>query len=342
MNRPRPTVILPALRKQEWFILELRYGWHKKATFEEGAEQIGVTRQRVQQIDARALRQVRKFFRDGPSELDVLEGSLSGRRSRASSIGKDGSAVVGIAVRATRANRRPLERLGICVRALVAHGGLDLVAPWPNLVTLFCSATPAISRHPTVAAGISAARAATRSWSYSELAQTVLERVGHPTHWTTLAEAAENLGHRPNFARAGFYNALIARPDVFVRTDLGTYGLASSGLKSARQYVDIIADVLERAGTSMGFGETAARVDEERPIKPGSLQMFLSLHPRFYTSIQGTYGLRTWLPPRHKQTLLTAPYLIEASDSFERVARAASRGYDMARFGNLDDAPLPD
>lgn len=68
--------------------------------------------------------------------------------------------------------------------------------------------------------------------------------------------------------------------------------------------------------------------------------MYLDMHPRFYKSINGTYGLRTWLPPREKQNLRTPEWLVEDSKSFERVERSKQRGYDVEGIietDNIDD-----
>jgi hypothetical protein len=64
--------------------------------------------------------------------------------------------------------------------------------------------------------------------------------------------------------------------------------------------------------------------------------MFLEMHVRFYRSAAGSYGLRAWLAPRHQQTLLTPPGLVEAPESFERLTRASSRGYDVERIIAVD------
>ena len=79
-----------------------------------------------------------------------------------------------------------------------------------------------------------------------------------------------------------------------------------------------------------------------REIEKSSLVMFLDLNPRFYKSTSNTYGLRAWLPPRHKQTLLTPSYLLEDPKSFERVQKAVERGYEVDEIVNRDKHFLED
>ena len=42
--------------------------------------------------------------------------------------------------------------------------------------------------------------------------------------------------------------------------------------------------------------------------------MLLDMYPRFYKSLENTYGLRAWLSPREKQTLRTPEWLVESLD----------------------------
>ena len=55
------------LSDKEQKVLELRYDGHK--TLDEVGSMIGVTRERVRQIEAKALRKFRKFLRDGYCEM---------------------------------------------------------------------------------------------------------------------------------------------------------------------------------------------------------------------------------------------------------------------------------
>ena len=64
--------------------------------------------------------------------------------------------------------------------------------------------------------------------------------------------------------------------------------------------------------------------------------MSLDMQPRFYKSLEKTYGLRVWLPPREKQTLRTPEWLVEESDSFKRLEQAIKRGYDVVNMIQAD------
>src|SRR3990172_11816925 len=94
-------------------------------------------------------------------------------------------------------------------------------------------------------------------------------------------------------------------------------------------YPDIIASVFKRENQSLPVETILAKVSSVRSVKQPSLIMYLEMHPRFYKSINNTYGLRGWLPPREKQNLRTPEWLIEDSKSIERVERARQRGYDV-------------
>ena len=165
------------------------------------------------------------------------------------------------------------------------------------------------------------------------MAEAVLNEHGAPLHWREMAERAERLGHRRSFNQQGFYNSL-SLSEGLTRVGPGTYALAKWGYTAAIPYPDIIAEVFAGAGRPLTFGDLSHRVQNRRPVNVKSLQMMLDMHPRFYTSVNGLHGLRAWLPPRQKQSLLTPDELVEPDKSYRRVARAEARGYrveDMLR-----------
>jgi len=106
-------------------------------------------------------------------------------------------------------------------------------------------------------------------------------------------------------------------------------------------YPDIMADALKKAGRPLSFGDLYQRVHAVRTIERSSFTLFLSEHPRFYKSAEGTYGLRAWLPSREKQTLLTPTWQVETPDSYRRVARASDRGYDIHNMIERDKVEQP-
>jgi hypothetical protein len=154
-----------------------------------------------------------------------------------------------------------------------------------------------------------------------------LEKEKQPLHWNEIAKRALKYGRKEIFNSTGLYNALIAHKDLFVRVGQGIYGLSDWGYEEVSTYVDIIASVLKKEEKAMSIGKIYTNVCEQRQIKRSSLIMYLYLHPRFYRSVNKMYGLRAWLPPREKQSLLTPKWLVEDIKSFERVDGARKRGY---------------
>jgi hypothetical protein len=139
------------------------------------------------------------------------------------------------------------------------------------------------------------------------------------------------MNRRRQFSAGSLSNVLLDTT-TFARVGQGTYGLRAWGIETVDPYTDIIADVLKSAGKALTVGDILHRVNARRPINEASLQMYLWMHPRFYQSVDGLYGLRGWLPPREKQTLRTPSRLVEKPESYERVARAVARKYDVARI----------
>ena len=235
-----------------------------------------------------------------------------------------------------------LEQLAIAVRATCDFGSARVMQTWPKVSFACCAVSPVIRKHPPVAKAeqrLALTRAeARRHWTYEELAVAVLRAAGGPLHWYEIAARAEAMGHREHFTRGGLFN-ILSYQDVFARTGNGTYALVEQGYKSAKNYTDIIAEVLTREGKALNYGELALRVDQVRPIKPASLQMFLDTHPRFYRATNGSYGLRGWLPPREKQTLRTPEWLAEDKKSAQRLAIAEARGYNVAAIAACDQLP---
>jgi len=120
----------------------------------------------------------------------------------------------------------------------------------------------------------------------------------------------------------------------------GTYALAAWGAAPVPPYPALIARVLRAVGQPLPPDEIRRQVDQVRPITPGSLQMVLALHVRFYCSVDGTYGLRAWLPPDPETT---APrWQVEERTSAQRVARAQAKGIDVARLTARDAAVASD
>ena len=84
------------------------------------------------------------------------------------------------------------------------------------------------------------------------------------------------------------------------------------------------------------YADVLHRVLGKQSVKAGSVDLTLKMHPRFYCSLSGKYGLRAWLAAREDQTLRTPKDLVETAVSLRRVPRATARGYDVERFAERD------
>ena len=125
---------------------------------------------------------------------------------------------------------------------------------------------------------------------------------------------------------------LITRKDLFLRVAPGMYALAEWGSQTPEYYPSIIASVLCKAKRPMPVDWIRDRVSAIRPIRRSTLIMCLSLHIRFYKSIQDTYGLRGWLLERESYNPPLPAWLIETPGSLMRVERARAKGIDMEKM----------
>ena len=239
-----------------------------------------------------------------------------------------------------RPEREEIKRLLIALRAVVDDGSNIPEKLWPRLSFVACALSPPILKHTKVAEELGRKQKREkeqhRIWKYDELAEAVLKEANTPLHWSEIADRAEKMGHRRSFNATGLYNALLRDKDKYAHIGPGTYGLTAWGLTSVDLYPDIIADILKESEKPLSYGDILQRVSKIRPIKKQSLQMSLDMQPRFYCSLEGSYGLRAWLLPREKQTLRTPKWQVESSDSFERLANAEARGYDISNMLEKD------
>ncbi len=338
-----------ALGNRAWGVLDGRFGLGRRLSLEGTARTLAlnVTRERIRQIQAGAIgRLAAHRVRLAPA-LDPIEDDLCVSHAQPDEIWSADSLIEEWASLLIRrgwqgVSTAGVSRLLLALRSLAAGGRLGRAGSWPLLSFKACALVPAIERHPAVADALSRLRLADsearRTWTYEELAETVLREEGAPLHWSEAAERAERLGHRSNFSSPAFFNALQGAHSKFARTSAGTYGLSEWGITSVGSYPDIIAEVLRDAGRPLTYGVLDARVSRKRPIKKASLMMFLTMHPRFYESLEGSYGLRAWLPPRDQQTLRTPKWKVEDTDSVARVERALERGYDVDAIVARDKA----
>lgn len=204
---------------------------------------------------------------------------------------------------------------------------------WSKTIFKACSIFPYITEHDKVVEKIEHIKELNRRHTYEELIFEVLRKEGVPRHWKFIVERAESLEKRPNFSATSLYNVLQDKnkSELFVRIDSGTYGLVEWGLNKTEYYTDIVAKILKKDGRALSFGAIYQQVKAVRDVDKSSLEMLLDLNPRFYKSKINTFGLRAWLPPRHKQNLLTPQGLIEDQKSLIRVEKAIKRGYNVEK-----------
>ena len=327
------------LSDRKWSVLKWRFGVGMRLTLQEVADRIGLTRERVRQIQKSALAVLGQQIEQMTAGLRRVE-ELFGHQ--------EGAAVRGRRVQQfvdrmrTISDGDPTEqdiiRLLIAVRSLGSLGVAE--REWPTLSFRACMLSPPIKEHGAVREYLEEvarrARDRTRQWSYRELAVHVLKEAKGPLHWREVAERCEAFGRRRSFSASTCFNQMQADQDVFVRVGQGTYALAEWGLERSESINDLVAEFLFESGRCLTYGELLHRANARQRVKKSSVQMTLDLHPRFYRALSGKYGLRAWLPARDMQTLRTVRDLVETEDSARRVRIAGGKGYNVARMVSAD------
>mgnify|MGYP002640199825 CR=1 FL=1 len=338
LDNPNKSVELLKIKDRSWKILRLR---SLGATLEEIAQEIGVTRERVRQIEKYSTEKFHENTYVLIDFFDFLEKNenklfLTVENNETINIATKKLVNLSLNYEGGQLLFENAEKIVILLRTFSKSNNDEEKKRWVQIIFKACSIHPYIKENEKTIKKIEELKERNRRYSYTELAYKVLDIAGRPLHWKEIAEKAEALKRRKNFNTAAIYNMLQGKKDVFVRVEAGTYGLAEWGVKESEYYTDIIASVLSESGKALSFGAVYQRVHAIRKIEKTSLLMFLDLNPRFYRSKSNTYGLRAWLPPRYKQTLLTPSHLIEDAKSFERVAKAIERGYDVDEIINRD------
>jgi hypothetical protein len=337
------------INDRAWLVLERRIGPSNKATLEDVALEIGVTRERVRQIQKEAYSRISRNLRYVRPLLESYEDALETqwlaedarwkgdelRRELESIAHQQGWCDPG---------SDAVRRLVVALRAAIDYRP-ELAHSLPVTSFAVCLIDPPVRAHQALARKLGEwaerTREQRRSWTYNEIAEAVLREAGTPLHWRVMADRAEALGKRQSFSTSGFFNAVQANDDKFARVDTGTYGLVEWGLVDVENYTDIVAEVLYENGCAMTAGRIFQEANSRRPTDPNSLRMMLDLDVRFYRAVDQTYGLRSWLPERHLQTLRTPDWLVEDLDSYERVSRAERRGYRVDAIVQRDRERYP-
>lgn len=317
-----------------WIVLDGRFGVGRRLTLRALADRIGVTRERVRQIEKAGVDVLSARATELAPRLKEVEEAIAERVT--GTIEADVDHLVSEIRDAS--NDSPADgdvrRLLLVLRALAGDGSAE--ARWPILSFCACMLTPAIGKHGEVRKQIEEAAAAsrerTRQWTYRELSLHVLREEQGPLHWREIAERCEMLGKRRDFSASSCFNQMQMDRDLFVRVGQGTYALTEWGVDRSETLNELIATLLFESGDCLSYGEILHRSSARQEVKALSIQMTLDLHPRFYRSLSGKYGLRAWLPARDRQTLRTPRDLVEAEDSERRVSNAEARGYNVTRM----------
>ena len=321
--------------ERSWMILMFRFGYPRRWTLQEISGPLCVTRERIRQLQNKALIAVGKNVDSIRLKLDALQDKLADYsepitwpniiRSIQQSVGSD----------MTNDDAR---RLLVVVRGLTVRGIAE--EEWPKLSFLACMLPPVIKEHSKVQEYLREVRRKTRErtrkWTYRELAVAVLRDAGVPLHWRVIAERCESKGKKGSFSFSSCFNRLQSDRDSFVRVAQGTYGLIEWGIEPVETLNDLIASLFFEDEKCLYYEEVFGRAIWHQHVNSTSIKMTLNLHPRFYRAESGKYGLRAWLPNREDQTLATPRDLVETVESRRRLPTAKKRGYNVGRIVSED------
>ena len=159
-----------------------------------------------------------------------------------------------------------------------------------------------------------------RNATAANLAYKVVKEAGRPLHWTAVGQEVnswrERLGLSP-LSERGTHNQMQSRKDLFSYAGQGTYGLREWG-DDVPYIRELIVKVLEEAGRPLAMNEISDQARRARAVKESSLTFYLTLHPDFYLSRSGKYGLPAWLHPN--PTIQTSrDYVQELNDREKRL-----------------------
>lgn len=323
-----------------WTVLNARVGFQTRTTYMALGRALDTTRGRAWQIYTAVATRLAD-----PTRLTVIEHALDALDAawppRWTSIreglvpdvlraGQEFVVTAGYGV----TSEGDVRRLLLIPRALADSGHDEIQTRYPYLAHAACALPPAIMSHPEVAAEVARARRddneRQRGLTYTALAVAVLQDARGPLHWREIVDRVDALGRRARVNSGALFNALTAHADLFAHVGPGIYGLTAWDVASVAPYPDLIAQALHDAGRPLTSDEIRRSVVRVRPITSGSLQLCLATHARFYRSLDGTYGLRVWLPLTSGQRL--PRWRVEDETSALRVGRAEARGIDVRRM----------
>jgi hypothetical protein len=321
-----------------WIILKKRSLNH---TYEAISENLGVSRERIRQIVFEKKRRIKNRILSFQKIFDLLENNYSEifidekiDRDFDNSIRMFSNKVSKLLE--YKVSIKLGEKLILILRTIAEINDFKYLKRWDSTIFGVCSIKPNIIAHPKIKKFVDNKKILQKKLTYAQLSNKVLTEFGEPLHWTEISKKAEVLNRRKSFNSTALYNSLIFHNEIFVRVDQGTYGLLEWGLIESDYFPDIVADILKREGNPLPFPNIYFKVNQVRKAKKASLIMTMDCHPRFYKSNNNFYGLRTWLPERRKQNLLTRIEFTETLDSFKRVERAILHGYNVENIIRKD------
>ncbi|MBI1793057.1 MAG: hypothetical protein HYR70_02550 [Chloroflexi bacterium] len=320
-----------------WQVLEMRVD--KLMTLEEIGNHFKVTRERIRQIERKAWDQFNKHTIILAPIFDLLEENIKPKYESGWELA---SIIKDILLKNDCvADEAAIKKFILLTRALVfldpeINESGYVEKRWAQFSYFACRIKPPIIRHHKTADAVEEEKERNRKLSYKEIAYQILKSEGQPLHWSEITNRAYHLKRKDTFNSTALYNTLMNHPQIFVRVDSGTYALVEWGFSQVGTYPDIIASILKSSKRPLSADAIYHKVNEIRQVKQSTLIMSLDLHPRFYRSLEKTYGLRVWLPSREKQTLRTPEWLVEDSDSYKRVEQASQKGYDIENMIQAD------
>ena len=329
-----------------WLILEGRFYCERRRKLRELGDELGISRERVRQLEREGKGVLRRCADELRGRLDAVEARFGAEGVHESEVVAHGREHFFRTVRSVSVDDvddQDLRRLLVTMRVLGSLGIAESM--WPRMSFAACVLPPAIEGHRGVGEYL-VAKAGERTKgrrrrTYSSMARRVLSDGGAPLHWTEIAERCEKLGERETFSESSCFNAIQADTKTFVRVGPGTYALTAWGIEGRMYLNDLIADVLNAEGRCLEYADVLHHALAKQKVKANSVAMTLKMHPRFYRSTSGKYGLRAWLPARENQTLRTARDLIETAESLRRVRRATAKGYDVEGMVRRDRSLNP-
>jgi hypothetical protein len=234
-----------------------------------------------------------------------------------------------------------VERMILVLRTLAMHPRgwfrRKMEPEWPTLICLSCLVEPTIKAQRRVKQRREDRARGQKKKTIAEAAHRVLAQAGTPMHWSEVAEQVCQLDSCHSLTKSQVHWSLSQHRELFARLGGGNYTLAEWGSPAVEPCPDIIAAILKREHHPLPAETILSKVIAVRPATQASVRSSLHLNIRFYRSMQGTFGLRAWLPEAlAEQEPSTLEWLLEDPASRRRVERAAARGIDVEKFVSRD------